>query len=554
MFRLVLVIFIFCSFSSYSQNNWFELGNFNGGIKAIYTDRLGNLYAGGYFTNDSGYYFVAKWDGIKWYELGGINSFAANSLILSITGDNFGNIYAAGNFTNSSRKNYVAQWNGKNWLELGGTNSMSADWNIRSICCDSIGNLFAVGGFSNGNGKSYVAKWNKASNKWDVLKKNSGIDFNANNTINTIITDKTGSVFASGSFNDSQGKYSLSKWSNLGNTWDISGIGGWTANAPINQICKDKSGNVYVCGRFTNGLDSVKGKFYVAIWNGKFWSELGGINALAANASINSIYYDEHSHSLIAAGDFTKKTDSTTYNYVAKWDGAKWSQLGDSVRLNGVVETICGDSVGNIYVSGWIKNSSGKYYVGIYRSNIVLPVKLSSFNAVENERNQILGSFQATNELNVLSYTIERSYDSNHFAPISTFSVKNEGEMSKYLFVDNSFDNSTNVIYYRVATLHSNNVIHYTSLVKVVRNNLESCQIVPNCISNNNLRLRIFSNTNKYSSVAIFNENGKLIFNKRLTLSLGINFMNIVLPNISVGSYFLTLDGINKTSRFNIVK
>ena len=65
----------------------------------------------GFFTNSGGNYYVAKWNGSAWSELGGLNALAANGFINSVFSDAAGNIYAGGNFTNSSFNNYVAEYN-----------------------------------------------------------------------------------------------------------------------------------------------------------------------------------------------------------------------------------------------------------------------------------------------------------------------------------------------------------------------------------------------------------------------------------------------------------
>ena len=79
----------------------------------------------------------------------------------------------------------------------------------------------------------------------------------------------------------------------------------------IRSICTDKSGSVYVEG----SVEISRGKNYVARWDGTSWSELGGIEkGLKANARINSICLDAAGN-VYAAGWFT---NSTGY-YVAKY-------------------------------------------------------------------------------------------------------------------------------------------------------------------------------------------------------------------------------------------
>jgi len=109
---------------------WSELGDnnnstFNGRIGSIATDVNGNVYAACVNANSYDNPFIAKWNEAAWSELGGINDSMVNGRIFSITTDANGNIYAAVSFTNGNNSNgkyYVAKWNGTAWSELGGSN------------------------------------------------------------------------------------------------------------------------------------------------------------------------------------------------------------------------------------------------------------------------------------------------------------------------------------------------------------------------------------------------------------------------------------------------
>ena len=84
-------------------------------------------------------------------------------------------------------------------------------------------------------------------------------------------------------------------------------------------------------------------KDYVAKWDGISWSELGsGSNALNANFPITSMCWDRYGN-LYAAGLFTDTTTTITVHtgidseqvhpfYVAKWDGTTWSKLGSGTN------------------------------------------------------------------------------------------------------------------------------------------------------------------------------------------------------------------------------
>lgn len=307
----------------------------NAYIACICGDTSGNIYVGGQFTDSNGISYVAKYDGKAWTSLGGVNRLGARSqtnpaygiettsLIVSICSDIAGNIYAAGRFLNSSDKYYVAKYNGTAWGQLG---SLAVDQQITKLCCDASGNIYATGGFKNSAGKYYIARYNGTN--WSEL---GGLNtLAANNSVSDICIDAAGNVYAAGMFTNQFGKHYLAKFNGKG--WSDLGCFNGSAAKSINSeglvasgigsICCDASGTVYATGGFINPSVSDKdkplswasGQFYVAKYNGTAWVELGGPIGLAANAEINRICRGP-SGAVYAAGWFTNA--SKTY-YVAK--------------------------------------------------------------------------------------------------------------------------------------------------------------------------------------------------------------------------------------------
>jgi hypothetical protein len=86
--KALLAIILFYH-STVRGQSWTELGGTdalvaNGEILNICSDSAGNIYASGYFRNNSDNYYVAKWDGSSWTELGGLDALGANSIIYSM--------------------------------------------------------------------------------------------------------------------------------------------------------------------------------------------------------------------------------------------------------------------------------------------------------------------------------------------------------------------------------------------------------------------------------------------------------------------------------------
>jgi len=351
---------------------WNELGGLNslGANAAILStcrDGAGNVYAAGNFTNSSGKHYVAKYDGKSWSELGGLNSLGFRQLIYSVCSDPAGNIYAAGYDA------IVAKYDGKSWSELGGAHATPSNFFIQALCSDAVGNIYAAGTISDSIDFYCVAKYDGKS--WSVLGGDNHL--NANYFIQTICTDPKGNIYAAGGFTNSGidianfdslysggnpsrigyhyvAKYDGKSWSELGGK-DALGANSW-----INSVYSDAAGNIYAAGWFTNS----SGNNYVAKFDGTSWSELGGKDALAAQGQIYSVCSDPKGN-IYAGGAFWNKSN---YNYIAKYDGNSWSSLGGDTafRTYDYFWSVFSDPFGNIYTGGSFVNSSKKSYVAKY--------------------------------------------------------------------------------------------------------------------------------------------------------------------------------------------
>jgi uncharacterized Rossmann fold enzyme len=272
----------------------------NGYIYSIATDAAGNVYAAGAFTDaqyqSSGNIYVAKWDGTSWTKLGasGVSHVpnSAGSAIYSIALDASGNIYAAGAFKNSGSYYYVCKWDGSAWAELGtGSNALKANHYIHNVVTDPSGNVYATGDFTDANGAQYVAEWNGTS--WSEMGTGSQA-LDANSPITALTADVNGNVYVA--YADSFANYHVAKWN--GSNWN--NVGALHVNNSINTLTTDNAGNLYAAGNFSDG----NGGKYVAKYD-TAWSELGtGTNALNANSYILTLATDVN-RNVYAAGHFT---------------------------------------------------------------------------------------------------------------------------------------------------------------------------------------------------------------------------------------------------------
>ncbi len=364
---------------------WQELGtgtnalNPNGGIYSVIADKQGNVYAAGTFYDTSTQkYYVAKWNGTTWSELGtGINALNANDQIFTLAQDKFGNIYAAGKFTDSAISTkghrYVAKWDGNSWSELGtGIHALNANNFINSVSTDSTGNVYAAGRFTNSpiwsmNGTHYVAKWNGTD--WvdldgliDSLHKMGQIG-----EIQSLVTDKNGYLYAGGNLFDTvYQKYFVARFT--GTNWSY--MGGHTPTCirflNIATLAVDTSNKaIYEAGydNYSQNNKNFLSKLYQGSCSflGSGTSSLINDYVLTSAVDINDNYY--------VAGNFTDSTPNLGYRFVAKWDGTNWSELGtgaNALMANNAINSITTDAQGNVYAAGNFTNGNGKPYVAKY--------------------------------------------------------------------------------------------------------------------------------------------------------------------------------------------
>lgn len=314
---------------------WRKLGNGNDGLCAngyvlsLCTGSLGNVYAAGNFTNSSGKYYVAEWDGFSWGELGGINGLNVNGSISSICADVFGNIYAGGSFTNDSGYYYVAKWDGMSWNELGkGENALNANNTIGSVSTDVTGNVFAAGNFTDTAGFHYVAVCDKITQvKW--VHRNS----NTMERLNSIEFPKQNTGYFAGQAENPG--YAAGEDGTLLRTTD-----GGTSWVPLNSGTSNSLYSVYLPSTNTGYASGTFGTIIKTTDGGTNWVALNS----GTTTQLNSVYFTDTTTGYAAGdGGILLKTSN---------GGTNWTNLdaGTSISLNSVYFTdanngfIAGDS------------------------------------------------------------------------------------------------------------------------------------------------------------------------------------------------------------------
>ncbi|MCL5950551.1 MAG: hypothetical protein M1132_02345 [Chloroflexi bacterium] len=307
---------------------WEALGNgVHGEVNALAIDSAGNVFAGGSLDYNCvdlmcispgpNVNHIARWNGSSWSGLG----YGLNGDVMALAFDRVGNLYAGGRFSNACANagcsslglqvNYIAKWDGNHWFAIGnGLNS-----NVNALAVDTNNNVYVGGSFVNSCGDSacstlgtlvnHVAKWNPAgSGAWSPLGYGVGGDTWAD--VYALAVDTRANVYVAGSFpflcgdtacasNGAQVNYTAK--------WNPSGSGAWSAlgnglSGEAHALSLDPADNLFVGGWFTKicgeaactGTGTPAG--YIAKWNSAGlggWSTLGSgtdgdVNALAFRA------------------------------------------------------------------------------------------------------------------------------------------------------------------------------------------------------------------------------------------------------------------------------
>src|SRR6185436_11187622 len=129
------------------------------------------------------------------------------------------------------------------------------------------------------------------------------------------------------------------------------------ANDQVNASVVDASGNLYIGGSFT-AVGETKANF-IAKWDGNRWSALGsgltggGIGNILVPAGVRALAVS--GSDLYAAGHFTTAGGGAA-NFIAKWNGSSWSALGSGLNSNVYALAVSGN---DLYAGGAFTTAGG---------------------------------------------------------------------------------------------------------------------------------------------------------------------------------------------------
>ncbi len=332
--------------------NWSALGDgTNGPIDSLLVFN-NELIAAGAFGMAGGQivHSIARWNGVNWAPLG-----TGMDLDVSALVEFNGELVAGGAFrtAGSIPTGGVARWNGTSWSAFGLPSLYTSPWRVYALAVYG-GQLFAGGAFDPFSNPSYsgVARWNGSS--WQSLGQ--GLSVSGIPTVNDFaILDQR--LVAVGRFGVGNGValWNGSAWTPLGQDLPQSSAGASAALA--------LNGELLVAGNFlpSDGIPTHS----VLRWDGAAWAPLGSgfytVHGFPPGVLVLGSFHGE----AYAGGAFSVADGSPASN-LARWNGSKWTQLGDGRGLDSWVHALVVHD-GELFAAGRFAGGSGTLLKGIAR-------------------------------------------------------------------------------------------------------------------------------------------------------------------------------------------
>jgi len=328
-----------------SSQTWSSLGRGIGPFGSVNAILVagGDVYVGGDFDSAGTIRSVgvARWDGSVWHTMDsgvvGAESFDksgawVNSLVT--VGDD---LYVGGSFKRAGGVTAanIARWN----MPTGQWSSVGSGVDGPVLAMDVDGSTLYVGGYFAEAGGVFarsVARWDAGG--WSSI--GSGLD-SIVTSLRVVGHDlyAAGYIFSSGTTS----LRSFVRWD--GSSWAT--VGGGLPSGRYTGIY-DRGGSLYIVGGTSPSSSAVE------IWDGTSWASIGGRSKGYPTQALAFVGQEVY-----VGGSFRRIGDIAVYN-VARWDGSAWSGLvsGFDLGTMEIVMDIVADGA-DLYASGYIDQVGG---------------------------------------------------------------------------------------------------------------------------------------------------------------------------------------------------
>ena len=185
--------------------------------------------------------------------------------------------------------------------------------------------------------------------------------------------------------------------------------------------------------------------------------------------------------------------------------------------------------------------------------NILLPVSGLHFTASTADKNAQL-QWQASNELNLKNYIIERSVNGADYTAIASVGAKNSNS-SSYSVTDNIGSLNTDKVFYRLQIISNTGKYSYSNVIVVsVKNAGIKIATYPNPFTSQ-VNIQVPSTLKGTATVALFDGSGKKVKELKTIVQPGINYISLDdLQALSRGVYFIEITAGDKKAEAKLLK
>lgn len=228
---------------------------------------------------------------------------------------------------------------------------------------------------------------------------------------------------------------------------------------------------------------------------------------------------------------------------------------GTTMASSTLGQTVTGRYVQSIYghaIQFDVTSFSSFYFMS---SSATLPFDLFSFTGKAIADNSRL-EWVVNNEVDVLSYTVERSLDNINFEKIGTVDAKNIPATNlTYNYIDFNAGKLANKVYYRVHSNEVNGVKKYTNIIDVSFGALQNVyvNVFPNPVLEKTT-VTIDAIADEAAQMNVIDNTGRTIQTIAVNLVKGKNSIQLDLRNYKAGVYYLDINGKSINEKVKLIK
>lgn len=169
-----------------------------------------------------------------------------------------------------------------------------------------------------------------------------------------------------------------------------------------------------------------------------------------------------------------------------------------------------------------------------------LPVTLYTMSAVQ-KGNDVEVAWQVTAESNLAKYDVEKSSDGRSFSKIGEVTAQNNGQNTRYRFLDAAINNGTH--YYRLKIIDRSAGSRYSAVVRVdLSGRIGSVSVFPNPAAQKQITVQLSNMEKGTYQLEIYNSAGQPVYHQSIQHNGGSLSRGFTLPaSLTAGTYFVRL-------------